>query len=166
MKQDNSGATLFHHAIEKGNIAVLKMLLQIGGGDITSGIEIADNAGRTPIFEAVENNANADLMRLIIKKRNKKSAAESGLGAKVNVLNYNGQTPLFSAVREGNMEIIRVLIEEGEADADMNGGEMIKDDSEEGVAIQEDEYESEQERNFVEAYKNCMTPLQLACILG
>ena len=64
------------------------------------------------------------------------------------------------------MEIIRVLIEEGEADADMNGGEMIKDDSEEGVAIQEDEYESEQERNFVEAYKNCMTPLQLACILG
>lgn len=50
------------------------MLLQIGGGDITSGIEIADNAGRTPIFEAVDNGAEADLMRLLIKKRVKKSA--------------------------------------------------------------------------------------------
>jgi ankyrin repeat protein len=53
----------------------------------------------------------------------------------VNVLNYNGQTPLFSAVREGNMELIRILFEEGDADADMNGGEMIKDDSEEGQAM-------------------------------
>ena len=142
------------------------MLLQIGGGDITSGIEIADNAGRTPIFEAVDNNASLELMRMIIKKRVKKNTSEGGLGAKVNVLNYNGQTPLFSAVREGNMELIRLLIEEGEADSDMNGGEMIKDDSEEGLAIQEDDYESESEKNFVEAYKNCMTPLQLACILG
>jgi len=74
-------------------------------------------------------------------------------------LNYNGQTPLFSAVREGNMELIRILVEEGEADADMNGGEMIKDDSEEGLGIQEEECESEQEKNFIEAYKNCMTPL-------
>ena len=142
------------------------MLLQIGGGDITSGIEIADNAGRTPIFETVDNDASPELMRLIIKKRVKKSATESGLGSKVNVLNYNGQTPLFSAVREGNMELIRILIEEGEADSDMNGGEMIKDDSEEGLAMQEEEYESEHEKYFVEAYKNCMTPLQLACILG
>jgi ankyrin repeat protein len=91
-------------------------------------------------------------------------AAEGGLGAKVNVLNYNGQTPLFSAVREANMEIIRILIEEGEADADMNGGEMIKDDSDE--ALNEEEAESQEEKNFIEAYKNCMTPLQLACILG
>lgn len=64
------------------------------------------------------------------------------------------------------MELIRILIEEGEADSDMNGGEMIKDESEEGMAMQEEEYDSEHERNFVEAYKNCMTPLQLACILG
>jgi hypothetical protein len=60
--------------VEKGNIGVLKMLLQIGGGDITSGIEIADNAGRTPIFDAVDNGANAELIRLLIKKRVKKSS--------------------------------------------------------------------------------------------
>ena len=95
----------------------------------------------------------------MIKKRVKKSANESGLGAKVNVLNYNGQTPLFSAVREGNMELIRILVEEGDADVDMNGGEMIKDDSDEGIAMQEKDFDSEHEKNFVEAYKNCMTPL-------
>lgn len=105
------------------------MLLTLGM-DISSGMEIADNAGRTPIFEAVDNNSSGDLIRMMIKKRQKK-AAEGGYGAKVNVLNYNGQTPLFSAVREGNMEHIRILVEDAEADADMNGGEMIKDDSDE-----------------------------------
>lgn len=43
-----------HHAIEKGHIGVLEILLE-HGVDVYSVIEIADNAGRTPIFEAVEN---------------------------------------------------------------------------------------------------------------
>ena len=65
LKQDNSGATLFHHAIEKGNTNVLQTLLTIGN-EYTSAIEIADNAGRTPIFEAVENGAPAELVRLML----------------------------------------------------------------------------------------------------
>ncbi len=69
--------------------------------DIYSAIEIADNAGRTPIFEAIDNNVSVEIIRLLTRKRNK-----GGLGARVNVLNYNGQTPLFSAVREGNIEVI------------------------------------------------------------
>lgn len=81
-----------------------------------------------------------------------------------NVLSYNGQTPLFSAVREGNYELIKVLIEFGGAEPDLNNGEMIKDDSEEGATLEE--CESVEERNFMDAYKNCMTPLHLACILG
>ncbi len=85
------------------------MLIEYGV-DVYSAIEIADNAGRTPIFEAVDNNVSADMIRLLTNKRSK-----SGFGAKVNLLNYNGQTPLFSAVREGNMDIIRVLVEEAGA---------------------------------------------------
>lgn len=111
----------------------MKMLLRIGG-DISSGIEIADNAGRTPIFEAIDNNVSEELLQLLIQKKQKKGA-EGGFGAKVNVLNYNGQTPLFSAVREGNMEQMKILVEEAEADADMNGGEMIKDEQDEGQAM-------------------------------
>ena len=61
------------------------------------------------------------------------------------------------------MELIRVLVEFGGAEADLNSGEMIKDDSnEDGL----EEAESVEERNFMDAYKNCMTPLHLACILG
>ena len=48
------------------------------------------------------------------------------------MLNYKGQSPLFSAVREGNMELIKILVENGLTEADLNGGEMIKDDSEDG----------------------------------
>lgn len=46
------------------------------GVDVYSAIEIADNAGRTPIFEAIDNNASIDMVRLLITKRQ-----EGGLGA-------------------------------------------------------------------------------------
>ena len=61
------------------------------GIDIYSAIEIADNAGRTPIFEAVENiNEEEPQCTLEIIKilTNKKS--ENGFGANPNVLNYSG----------------------------------------------------------------------------
>ena len=97
-------------------------------------------------------------MRLLLTKKSKKAslAADGGFGVSANVVNYNGQTPLFSAVREGNMDLARVLIEFGGAEADLNGGEIIKEDPDGG---QEEEYDSLEERNFMEAYKNCMTPL-------
>ena len=53
LKQDNAGGTVLHHAIEKGHINVLEVMLE-HGVDVYSAIEIADNAGRTPLFEAVE----------------------------------------------------------------------------------------------------------------
>ena len=52
LKQDNAGGTVLHHAIEKGHVNVLQVMLE-AGVDIYSAIEIADNAGRTPLFEAV-----------------------------------------------------------------------------------------------------------------
>jgi hypothetical protein len=55
------------------------------GVDVHSAIEIADNAGRTPIFEAIDNNVNIDLLRFITNKRSK-----AGFGAQANVINYNG----------------------------------------------------------------------------
>ena len=62
------------------------------GIDIYSAIEIADNAGRTPIFEAVENiNEEEPQLTLEIIKilTNKKS--ENGFGANPNVLNYRSR---------------------------------------------------------------------------
>lgn len=90
---DNSGATLFHHAVEKGNTNVLQCLLRLNQADRLWAVEIADNAGRTPIFEAVDNNAPAELVRLLLQKRAKKkalAAIEGGFGVQANVVNYNG----------------------------------------------------------------------------
>ena len=53
LKQDNAGGTVLHHAIEKGHVSVLEVMLE-HGVDVYSAIELADNAGRTPLFEAVE----------------------------------------------------------------------------------------------------------------
>ena len=70
------------------------------GVDVYSAIEIADNAGRTPLFEAVENlpddepEPNLEILDILTK-----SKKENGFGANPNVCNYSGQTPLFSAVR-------------------------------------------------------------------
>jgi hypothetical protein len=71
------------------------------GIDVYSAIEIADNAGRTPLFEAVENMENpcllvnegeeveeADRTRLV--KMLVKSRKQGGFGAKPNVVNFNG----------------------------------------------------------------------------
>lgn len=63
---------------------MLEVLIE-HGVDVYSVIEIADNAGRTPLFEAIDNNVNTEMIRLLTKKRGK-----GGFGAKVNVLNYTG----------------------------------------------------------------------------
>ena len=54
LKQDHAGGTVLHHSIEKCHVQVLEVLLEYGV-DVYSAIEIADNGGRTPLFEAVES---------------------------------------------------------------------------------------------------------------
>lgn len=50
-----------HHTIEKGNIEIMNILIENGVD-----INIADNAGRTPLFEAVDNN-NEEMVALLIQ---------------------------------------------------------------------------------------------------
>ena len=57
-----------HHAIEKGHIEVLNVLLE-HGVDVYSAIEIPDNAGRTPIFEAVDNLESSEILLWLTKDR-------------------------------------------------------------------------------------------------
>lgn len=48
------------------------------------------------------------------------------------------------------------------AKPDLNNGELVKPEDD----IEDDEAETVQEQLFMEAFKNCMTPVQLACVLG
>ena len=156
LKQDNAGGTVLHHAIEKGHLEVIEVMREFGV-DIYSAIEIPDNAGRTPIYEAIDNHETPDILKLLTRPRK-----EGGFEAKVNILNYNGQTPLFSAAREGNIEIVKVLVEDCHCKVDMTQGELFKEEYEDN----EEQYDSLQEKYFMEAYKNCMTPLHVAVVLG
>lgn len=163
LKQDNAGGTVLHHAIEKGHIGVLETMLA-NGVDVYSAIEIADNAGRTPLFEAVENLNDASESAIQIIDILTKDRQEGGFGANPNVVNYNGQTPMFAAARQGSDFAIKLLHMAG-AKPDLNKGELVKPDDD----LPESDGDEEQplsEKYFMEAFKNCMTPLQAAVVLG
>jgi len=149
LKQDNAGGTVLHHAIEKGHIEVLTVL-QEQGVDVHSAIEIPDNAGRTPIFEATDNLETPEILLMLTK-----SKEECGFGAKVNITNYNGQSPLFAACREGNLEVVKALVEQCDARLDLTQGELFREEYEDEPM----QFESLQEKFFMDAYQNCMTPL-------
>lgn len=87
-------------------------------------IEVSDNAGRTPLYEAIDSNASASLVSFLIRKRQ-----AGGFGARVNVTDYNGHSPLYCAVRETNFELVRILLDEGEAQVDLYGSETKFQDS-------------------------------------
>ena len=123
------------------------------GVDVYSAIELADNAGRTPLFEAVEmeeeeknqfgiatgdgeQDINAKIDNLIRILTKPKRRQDGGFGAKVNVLNYNGQTPLFSAVQKGNFQAVKTLVEMG-ASVDLNNGELVKEEDQNDANDQE-----------------------------
>ena len=51
----------------------------------------------------------------------------------MSVLNYNGQSPLFAAVKCGNLEAVRSLIKFGAA-VDLTGGELVKEEDQSDTA--------------------------------
>jgi ankyrin repeat protein len=118
LKQDNHGGTVLHHAVEQGHLHVLEGLLGLGI-DIYSVVEIADNAGRTPIFEAVENQDNTHLLLTLLK-----SKACGGFGASPNVFDYQGLSPLMIAVKQDSAEKVKALLECTETVIDLTQGEV------------------------------------------
>ena len=87
------------------------------------------------MFEAVENVNEIEIETTIkIIQILTKSRAYNGFGANSNVLNYNGQSPLFIAARQGQLQLVKVLIQAG-AQPDLNNGELVKD-SEAGEVLE------------------------------
>lgn len=60
------------------------------------------------------------------------------------------------------MDVVKALVEGCDARVDLTQGELFKEDYDDSDA----QYESVQEKFFMDAYKNSMTPLHLAVILG
>jgi ankyrin repeat protein len=103
-----------HHAIEKGHLDVIKVLIEF-----SVDFDVADNAGKTPLFEAVDSDQEG--MALILLK----------MGARVNCTNYYGHTPLYYAARDGNLDLVKLIVEEGKADVDFHGRNNVMADLDE-----------------------------------
>ena len=58
-------------------------------------IDITDNAGRTSLFEAIENN-KITVTRLLVTN-----------GTRVDITDYSGHTPLYCAARDGTNKSLR-----------------------------------------------------------
>jgi len=57
---------------------------------------------------------------------------------------------------------VRALVEECDAKLDLTQGELYKEEFEDD----QQQFDSLQEKFFMDAYKNCMTPLHVAVVLG
>jgi ankyrin repeat protein len=107
--QDIYGLTALHHASEQGNFGIIKAL-KGSLGDLNA----KDKIGNTPLHYAVQTgdiitvNALIDLGTLDISAQNNKFAEEYAPR-----LDLQFETPLHIAIRKGNNEIARLLINLG-----------------------------------------------------
>lgn len=112
-------------------------------------LDIPDNAGRTPLFEAIEHNM-ITISRMLVRK-----------GVRVNVADFSGHSPLYCAVRDGNETITQILVESGKAKPDFFGKTNKDQEMDEYDDVQDDD-----EKLMVEGLQCSQTPLHVACLLG
>ncbi len=130
--QANNGATALIVAVNANNTREARMLLENGAEPNTT-----DMNGVTPLMRAMHIGDNIELVNLLVEHeahmdernpegkpvimiypyRNRIPAHQEliRLGADVNIQDKEGQTPLIKAVLEGNLEMVKILIE-NEAD--------------------------------------------------
>jgi ankyrin repeat protein len=89
------GATPLMYAVQHGDLAAVRMLLDAGADP-----NAADHAGATPLLWAVDD---LEKTRLLIER-----------GARVNARSADGRTPLMVAAgRHGSAPVVRLLLDRG-----------------------------------------------------
>ncbi|MEM1124778.1 MAG: ankyrin repeat domain-containing protein, partial [Bacteroidota bacterium] len=99
--KDDAGNGLFNYAARAGNMAIMKMCVA-KGLDYTSMNEKGENA---LLFAAYGRKRSEVLLETFTYL--------DELGLDVDVVNWEGQTPLHNAVRRGSPEIIAFFVERG-----------------------------------------------------
>lgn len=134
------GTTALHYAVtRKDNLAAIKLLIKHGanvtaanetgrtplikaawwGGvdyiqlllDAGADLERTSNIGKTALHESISSSTNAPMIRTLISK-----------GANVNTTDKWGKTPLMDAVNQGQLEVVKLLVE-ADADIEMKSNE-------------------------------------------
>ena len=93
MYKDDDGWTALHMAVMNGNNRALEMLLNQPGVDIN----VATNEGRTLVHQAAKSG-RTETLKLLVER-----------GARVDVTNAAGATPLDLAIKEGRSKAAEYL---------------------------------------------------------
>lgn len=126
----NNGATALMVAVSEGNVRAARTLLEKGANP-----NVFDAKGLTPLMRAVAIGDNIDLIRVLVEFKADMNATDPEgnpvfmvnpyrnrvaahrelliLGANPNIQNSKGETPIIKAVLEGNIEMVRLLVERG-----------------------------------------------------
>lgn len=109
------------HAVEKGNLELVKDLLAEGVS-----INAKDSLGNSALIKAVDEEELA-IVKFLIHK-----------GANVNLRNTTGETALYRAVYRGNLDLVKLLVTAGaETKVKTVGGisvlELAEERGEEGI---------------------------------
>lgn len=115
---DINGQTPLHHACIKGNINMVKLLLNLGADK-----EIVDKNGAFPIHLAALNG-NLDVLRILTDRFKEldydqeseysdDSLLEISFVQDIDIVDKNGQTPLHYAIKKDNDDIVQELIDIG-----------------------------------------------------
>jgi hypothetical protein len=110
-KDNTTGETALHYAVERRDELWVKFLLERGANP-----NIADNNRETPLTIAAGLGFVEGVEQLIAK------------GARIDDTNSSGETPLISAVHRHDLAIVRLLLKKG-ADPDRpdNSGRSARD---------------------------------------
>jgi ankyrin repeat protein len=98
--RDKCGRTLLSQAAERGNEAIIALLLEKGAN-----VDTTDQDGQMPLYWA-SGNGHVKVVELLLKK-----------GADVNTANQDRRTPLSGASENGHVKVVELLLKKG---ADVN----------------------------------------------
>ncbi|KAK6177473.1 hypothetical protein SNE40_015567 [Patella caerulea] len=122
--RDENGLTPLHYAVREGSLCALGTLLDLQAESHTNVINSQDKEGLTPLHYAVKKG-NIAMVREILDHGADVSIEEdsltpSSIGCKthgdhnvINTQDEEGLTPLHYAAKNGNIEMVRVLLHRG-----------------------------------------------------
>lgn len=95
---DKDGCSILHRAVQYHSLSHAKWFIDHGGN-----VNITDDKLKvTPLYNAAFYCDNAEIAKLLLSK-----------GAKVNIQDSKGNTPLHAAALTGNLEVAKLLLSHG-----------------------------------------------------